>query len=45
MERVTVGGDKPFVDGEPADPGELRRYLMPPIMYFGKFRQKRQHEI
>ena len=45
MERVTVGGDKPFVDGEPADPGELRRYLKPPIMSFGKSRQKRQHEI
>ncbi len=40
-----VGGGKPFGDGEPADPGELRRYLMPPIMSFGISRQKRQHEI
>ena len=45
MERVTIGGGRPFGDGEPADPKELRRYLMPPISDFKNSRQKRQHEL
>jgi taurine dioxygenase len=45
MERVTISGDQPVGDAAPADPAELRRYLMPPVMAFDKTRQKRQHEI
>ena len=44
MERVTISGDKPIGDAKPADPSELRHYLMPPVMSFDKTRQKRQHE-
>jgi taurine dioxygenase len=45
MERVTISGDRPIGDAAPADPSELRRYLMPPVMAFDKTRQKRQHEL
>jgi len=45
MERVTICGDRPFGDGKPADPSELRRYLMPPITEFSDSRKKRLHEI
>lgn len=45
LERVTVSGDRPYGDGEPADPSELRRYLMPPITDFAGSRKKRHHEI
>jgi len=45
MERVTISGGRPFGEGEPADPSELRRYLMPPISDFKNSRQKRQHEL
>ena len=44
MERVTIKGDRPVGDGAPADPSELRRYLMPPITEFTKTRQKRLHD-
>jgi len=44
MERVTVSGDRPLGDAEPADPAELRRYLMPPINSFSESRVKRLHE-
>ena len=41
MERVTIAGDRPQGDADPADPSELRRYLMPPLTAF-KNRAKRQ---
>lgn len=44
MERVTISGDRPLGDAEPADPAELRRYLMPPINSFSESRVKRLHE-
>jgi len=44
MERVTIGGTKPMNAFEPADPEELRRYLMPPLSQFKNTAQKRQHE-
>jgi taurine dioxygenase len=44
MERVTIRGDRPIGDAPPADPSELRRYLMPPVVAFNATRQKRQHE-
>ena len=44
MERVTISGDRPVGEAEPADPSELRRYLMPPISAFQKTRQKRLNE-
>ncbi|MFQ5971283.1 MAG: TauD/TfdA dioxygenase family protein [Alphaproteobacteria bacterium] len=44
MERVTIAGDRPKGDGKPADPSELRRYLMPPVMSF-EGRKKRRHEL
>ncbi len=47
MERVTITGTRPVMDGQAADPKDLRRYLMPPLSAFiGKAgAQKRQHEI
>jgi len=45
MERVTLAGDRPIGDAPPADPKELRRYLMPPISAFGATRQRRQHDL
>ena len=45
MERVTIGGGRPQNAFAPADPAELRRYLMPPVMSFDETRQKRQHEL
>lgn len=44
MERVTIRGDRPVGDGPPADPAELRRYLMPPITDFIDTRLKRQND-
>jgi len=44
MERVTIGGDQPRNAFAPADPAELRRHLMPPVMSFAT-RQKRRHEL
>lgn len=44
MERVTIKGTRPIGDGKPADPSELRRYLMPPVTAFEASRQKRRHE-
>ena len=44
MERVTLRGDRPVGDGPPADPAELRRYLMPPITAFTDSRLKRQND-
>lgn len=44
MERVTIKGTAPIPADPPADPSDLRRYLMPPITAF-QGRQKRQHEI
>jgi taurine dioxygenase len=34
MERVTIGGTPPLAADPPADPKELRRYLMPPLSEF-----------
>ena len=45
MERITIAGDIPVGEVEPADPSELRRYLMPPLVAFQNSRQKRLHEI
>jgi len=45
MERVTIVGERPIGDAAPADPSDLRRYLMPPVMAFDQTRQKRQHEL
>ncbi|MCB1437378.1 MAG: TauD/TfdA family dioxygenase [Rhodobiaceae bacterium] len=45
MERVTIAGDRPFGEGEPARPEELRRYLMPPIEQAQATRMKRQNEM
>ena len=45
MERVTIGGSRPINAFPPADPSEVRRYLMPPVMSFDETRQKRQHEL
>lgn len=45
MERVTICGDRPIADGEPADPSELRRYLMPPLSEFADTRKKRLLEV
>ena len=41
MERVTNSSDRPVGEAEPADPSELRRYLMPPISAFQRTHQKR----
>lgn len=45
MERVTIGGTRPVPAAEPADPSDLRRYLMPPLSQFRGRAQKRQHEL
>jgi taurine dioxygenase len=45
MERVTIKGDRPVADAPPPDPGELRRYLMPPLTAFEASRRKRHHEL
>ena len=45
MERVTIGGARPINAFPAADPSEVRRYLMPPVMSFDESRQKRQHEL
>jgi taurine dioxygenase len=45
MERITISGTRPVGDAPPADPAELRRYLMPPVTAFTDTRQKRQHEL
>jgi taurine dioxygenase len=45
MERVTIQGTKPLAAEPPADPKELRRYLMPPLSQFRSTAQKRQHEL
>jgi taurine dioxygenase len=45
MERVTVAGDRPIMDGQAARPEELRKYLMPPIEAAAKSRTKRQSEM
>jgi taurine dioxygenase len=45
MERVTIKGTKPLAADAPADPKELRRYLMPPLSQFKATAQKRQHEL
>jgi len=45
MERVTIRGDRPVGDAPPADPAELRRYLMPPLAAFEATRAKRQHDL
>ena len=44
MERVTMKGTRPIAADPPADPKELRRYLMPPLSAFRATAQKRQHE-
>jgi len=44
MERVTIAGDRPLGDAPPADPKDLRRFLMPPITAAGETRARRQHE-
>jgi taurine dioxygenase len=46
MERVTVAGTRPLAEVPPADPKDLRRYLMPPLAQFRgtQSAQKRQHE-
>jgi taurine dioxygenase len=45
MERVTIAGDRPAGDAPPADPRELRRFLMPPISESAGTRQRRRHEL
>jgi taurine dioxygenase len=45
MERVTIQGTRPLAADAPADPKELRRYLMPPLSQFRATAQKRQHEL
>jgi taurine dioxygenase len=45
MERVTIQGSKPLAAEPPADPNELRRYLMPPLSQFKATAQRRQHEL
>jgi taurine dioxygenase len=44
MERVTMKGTRPIAADPPADPKELRRYLMPPLSAFRGSAQKRLHE-
>jgi taurine dioxygenase len=44
MERVTVKGTRPIPADPPADPKDLRHYLMPPLSAFRATAQKRQHE-
>jgi alpha-ketoglutarate-dependent taurine dioxygenase len=44
MERITIAGDLPVGDAPPADPRDLRRFLMPPISDAGGTRQRRRHE-
>ncbi len=44
MERVTIAGDRPAGAGPAADPGELRRYKMPPLSAFEGRRAIRQNE-
>lgn len=46
MERVTIAGTRPVLDGEPAAGADLRRYLMPPLSAFlgTASAQKRRHE-
>lgn len=44
MERVTIKGTRPIAAEPPADPKDLRRYLMPPLSAFRETAQKRQHE-
>lgn len=43
MERVTIRGERPLPAFPAADPGEVRRFLSPPVMQFAG-RQRRQHE-
>jgi taurine dioxygenase len=43
MERVTIKGDRPRGTGAVANPSELRKFKMPPLMSF-KDRAVRQHE-
>jgi taurine dioxygenase len=45
MERVTIQGPRPLAADAPADPKDLRRYLMPPLSQFKSSAQKRQHEL
>ena len=45
MERVTLRGDRPMGYGPPANPKELRRFLMPPMSDYNSTRNKRQHEL
>jgi taurine dioxygenase len=45
LERVTIRGDRPIGDAPPADPSELRRYLMPSIAAFEGVRRKRENEL
>ncbi len=45
MERVTIAGTRPLAAAAPADPKDLRRYLMPPLSQFRNSAQKRQHEL
>jgi taurine dioxygenase len=44
MERVTIKGTRPIAAEAPADPKDLRRYLMPPLSAFRETAQKRRHE-
>jgi taurine dioxygenase len=44
LERVTIKGTRPVAADAPADPKELRRYLMPPLSEFRETAAKRQHE-
>ena len=44
MERVTIKGTRPIAVPPPADPKDLRRYLMPPLSAFRATAPKRQHE-
>ncbi|MEM7404728.1 MAG: TauD/TfdA family dioxygenase [Pseudomonadota bacterium] len=45
MERVTISGDRPLGDGNPASADDVRRDLMPPIESFVGQRATRQNEL
>lgn len=44
LERVTIKGTRPVAAEAPADPKQLRRYLMPPLSEFRETAAKRRHE-
>ncbi|PQQ38097.1 hypothetical protein C6H68_09530 [Photorhabdus luminescens] len=45
MERVTIGGDQPISESEPASPEQLRKFKVPAYNHDDSRRAKRQFEI